>query len=188
MIVFNNWLRRLFYIVQVVMHARHREHDLEGGARSGARTFSHHRAAVQFNQLAHDGEPESKPAVPSSARRVELTEAIKDVEEKLRIDALSRITDGDFNLGIAALQPHFNAPAFRCELDRVRQKIPDNLLEPFGVAGDRTYSRINCSLEMNVSGIGCGLHAFNDRFDYPVHFQHAYVEAKLSRDDARDVK
>src|SRR5690349_2685202 len=139
MIVFNNWLRRLFYIVQVVMHARHREHDLESGARGGARTLSRHRPAMQFNQLAHDGEPESKPAVPSSARRVELTEAIKDVEEKLRMDASSRITDGNFNLGIAALQPHPHVPPFRGKLDRIGQKIPDNLLEPVGVGGDRTY-------------------------------------------------
>src|SRR4029453_14199388 len=101
------------------MDAQQREYDLEGCALSHARTFNFPRPAVEFNHPAHHSEPESKAPVPARTRRVGLAEAVEDAGQQYRINTLPRVFDGDLDVGFNALQPHFNIPAFGCELDRV---------------------------------------------------------------------
>ena len=50
--------------------------------------------------------------------------------------------DDDLDVALDARQAHVDAAAARRELDRVREQVPDHLLQPVRVAGDRAGVRI----------------------------------------------
>src|SRR5262249_12343700 len=85
-----------------------------------------------------ESQAEAEAAVPSSARRVGLAEAVKDVWQEIRADAFARVAHGDANVWVHALQLRFDATALRRELDRVGEQVPDDLLQPDRIAGDLT--------------------------------------------------
>ena len=52
-----------------------------------------HRPAVQLDQVTHDREPEAEAAVRARGRAVRLPEALEDVGQELRRDALAGVAD-----------------------------------------------------------------------------------------------
>ena len=50
------------------------------------------------------------------------------------------------------LDEDIDTSALRRELDRIRQQIPDHLLQPAGVAADRSRAGIGIEREMHVPG------------------------------------
>ena len=69
------------------------------------------RPAVQLDQVAHDGEAEAEAAVRRVVVGVGLPEAVEDVGQELRPDALARVADRDLDVRVDALQPDLHAPA-----------------------------------------------------------------------------
>ena len=57
-----------------------------------------------------------------------------------------------------ALQPHLDAALLRRELDRVRQQVPDHLLQSIRVARDRADARIDDGLDAHALRVGRRLH------------------------------
>jgi hypothetical protein len=51
------------------------------------------------------------------------------VRQEVCADPRARVADADLRVGACALQMHADAPARGSELDDVRQKIPDDLLQ-----------------------------------------------------------
>ena len=96
-----------------------------------------HRAAVQLGQLLRDREPEAEAAMLARERRVGLPEPLEDERQELRRDAapvsLTVISTCEFDARETQLHP----AAARRELDRVRQQVPDDLLQPIRIAGHR---------------------------------------------------
>ena len=110
------------------------------------------RAVVRLDELFRDRQPEPKPGVIARARAVALTESIEHVRKKLRRDADAVV--GDAHLEIAADRPrrHADVAARRSELQRVAQKVDEDLLEPAHVAEHASLlewrtaeSRFDCS-------------------------------------------
>jgi RimJ/RimL family protein N-acetyltransferase/CheY-like chemotaxis protein len=66
-----------------------------------------------------------------------LPEALEDVREELRGDALAGVADEDLDVRVDPLEAHLHPPAARRELDRVRHEIPRDLLQAIRVARDR---------------------------------------------------
>src|SRR5690348_14178964 len=70
------------------------------------------RAAVQLDELAHDGEAQAEPAALTRRGAVGLTKAFEDVRQELRIDPLSGVGDTQMRHPIAAFDLDGNgAPA-----------------------------------------------------------------------------
>src|SRR5262249_26986862 len=115
-----------------------RQRHFEGRALAFSRASGINRPAMQLDQVFDESQAEAEAAVPSSARRVGLAEAVKDVWQEIRADAFARVAHGDANVWVHALQLRFDATALRRELDRVGEQVPDDLLQPVRIAGDLT--------------------------------------------------
>src|SRR5215510_2007735 len=96
------------------------------------------RSAMQLDQVFDESKAEAEAAVPSGARRVGLSEAVKDVRQEISADAFARVGHGDANVRIHALQARFDAASLRRELDGVGEQVPDHLLQAGGVTSDLT--------------------------------------------------
>src|SRR5262249_29380705 len=113
-----------------------RQRHIEGRALAFSRARGLDRPAMQLDQVFDESQAEAEAAVPSGARRVGLVEAFKDIGHEITADAFARVAHADANVWVHALQPHFDATSLRRELDRVGEEVPDDLLQPDGVAGD----------------------------------------------------
>ena len=78
--------------------------------------------------------------------------------------------------------------AHRTELDRVREEIPDHLLQPIRVREERTRVRIEECLQLDLLRIGDALHGFHGGLHYRDRVDLASFDAELARDDARDIE
>src|SRR5262245_2034692 len=85
------------------------------------------RAAMQFDEVSHDGQPQAQTAVLPRRSAVGLPEPLEDVRQKIGGDAHARVTDDNLDAGIDALDPHLDAAMLRRELRGVRQKVPHDL-------------------------------------------------------------
>src|SRR5262245_22185802 len=87
-----------------------------------------HRAAVKFDDVSHDGQPQPQPAVFAIGGLALLAEAIEDMRKKVRADTLPIIAHCDLDLRVCARQPQPDISTNRCELNGVCKQIPDSLL------------------------------------------------------------
>ena len=90
-------------------------------------------AAVQPHQIVHDRQAEPEAAVATRRRAVGLPEAVEHVRQKGGIDADAGIRDLDPDAPVDLRRADRDAAAVRRELDRVRQQIPQHLLQARGV-------------------------------------------------------
>ncbi len=132
--------------------------------------------------------PEPQPAVPPGRRSVGLAEAVEDVRQEFGPDADAGVDDADLDVRVDPLQEHLDAAPLGRELDGVREEVPDDLLEPCGIAGDRTCERIEHLLNADLLGIGGREHGGEGGFDDLGKVQPLDVEPQVPRDDAGDVE
>src|SRR5690348_4811231 len=92
------------------------------------------RPAMYFDEVSRDREAQSEPAMLACGRTISLPKSIKHVRQKLFADALASIRNTNLNRAANARNLHPNTPATRSKLHRVRQQIPNHLLEPVAIA------------------------------------------------------
>src|SRR5688572_32735524 len=97
---------------------------------------------MYFHQVPRDRKPESEPAVLASRGAVGLTKSIEDVRQKFLVNALPGIRNSDFHSAARLRHLHTHAPATLSKLHRIRQQIPDHLLEPVCITGNHGGPRI----------------------------------------------
>src|ERR671926_319942 len=88
-----------------------RQADRESRAAPRACALSLDRAAVQLDQLTHDGETETETAVHARHARIGLAEAVEDVRQKLRCDAFAGVRDHDAYVRVRLPRADLDAPA-----------------------------------------------------------------------------
>src|SRR5581483_1600146 len=72
-------------------------HD-EAGAAALAAALRLHGSRMQVDQMAHDRQPQPDAAVPPADGAILLAEALEDVRQELRLDALAGVRDTDLHL------------------------------------------------------------------------------------------
>src|SRR5689334_24008842 len=85
---------------------------------------------MYFHEVPRDREPESQPAMLSSRRAIGLSKSLKDVRQELPTDAAACIGHTHLNCGTSPSDLHTNTPTPVSKLHRIRQQIPNHLLEP----------------------------------------------------------
>ena len=146
------------------------------------------RSPVQLHQMAHDGEAEAQASLPPRARGVGLAEAVEDVGEERRIDAGPAVLHRDLDVGLDLLQAHVDAPLGRGELDRVREEVPHDLVEPAGVRGEGARARVQHGLHPDGLGLDRGLERVEHGLDHGRGIHRLHLEPHLAGDDPRDVE
>src|SRR5262249_4953943 len=116
--------------------------------------------------MADDCQSKPKTAVLPACPAFFLAKTVEDVRTKVRPDPLPCIAHDDFDMRIDAFQPDLHASASRRELDCVGEKVPNNLLQSFGVARHRTGIRIHDGLNMHSLGVGGVSDRADRRFNY----------------------
>ena len=87
------------------------------------------------------------------ARRLGLGEPVEDMRQEVGRDAAARVRDRDLHLGAVALQAGLDAAAAWRELDRVREQVPDHLLQTVGIARSRPHRSVQVRGEVDALGV-----------------------------------
>src|SRR5262249_31071996 len=90
---------------------------------------------MQFDQMLDQGESQAQAAETPRGRRVALLEPVKTIWQQGGFNSLPGVPHDDPHARAGAPQFYPHTPAFGRELDGVRYKIPDDLLQSGGVAG-----------------------------------------------------
>src|SRR5262245_15762432 len=100
-------------------------------------------SSMKFYKVTRDPEPQSEARVLARRAAFGLTKPLEYVGKEIGVDPDSRIADGDFDVRVDPLESHLYSSLFRCEFHRIGDEIPDDLLQPVRVAGDRGRRRID---------------------------------------------
>ena len=85
---------------------------------------------MQFHDLADDREPETQAALTRRRSPVSLAKPFEHVGQELGADPLPRVDNVHFDARTGRFDRHTDSSAFGREFDRVRQQVPDHLLQP----------------------------------------------------------
>ena len=118
------------------------------------------RATMQAYDFPNDRQAQTN-TLPPLTRTISLPKAIKHRPKRSRIDASSRINHDDSSVRIYELQSDLNLTVYRSELDRIGNQVPDHLLKPPRIAGNRTNAGINDLLQRDGLGVRRRTHAFD---------------------------
>ena len=119
---------------------------------------------------------------------VGLAETIKDVREELRCDPFAGVDDTYLEMRIDALEQHLNATVTRREFDRVREQVPEHLLQSTWVAIHRLCEPIEHGVKTNALRLRGGLNSLDRRLEHTTEFDPLHVQPHLARDDAAHVE
>src|SRR6266436_466532 len=106
----------------------------KGGPAMLPRALHFNFTAMSFNQMSYDRQSQPESTLRPSSRTIGLSETIENVRQKLLAEADPVIGDPDSYLRVFPFGGDCDLSAFRCELDRVSKKIPEDLLQPVGVS------------------------------------------------------
>src|SRR6185369_3532237 len=109
----------------------------EGRSLTFAPALSTYVAAVALDDIPNDGKTYTQTTVHAGREAAALPEAFEDVWQKLRIDTHSAIADTNVCPTRRVRQTHFDRTALAREFDRIRQQIPDYLLNSIPIAPDQ---------------------------------------------------
>src|SRR5262245_5774648 len=143
---------------------------------------------MHLNDVTHDGQTKAQTAVLARGGAVRLTESIENVRQELRLNAHAGVIDRDLDLCPSARQPPFNAPAFVREFDRVREQIPDGLLQTVRVAEDQVALILNDGVQVDSFRFGAGSDNLNGRLKDLPDIDGTGVELESACDDSRSVE
>src|SRR5664280_1207819 len=124
--------------IRLKLDPRRDDDEVEGRALAGAVAPDAHRATHQLRQLLADDQAQARAAVLAAGRVVRLTEAPEQLGDAglAQADAAVAHLKAELVLHAGGLHGQHDLPALG-ELDRVREKVPQDLTEPCDVAVQR---------------------------------------------------
>ena len=163
-----------------------RQLEHEPCALSLSRTLGAQRAAVQLRHMA--GDRQSQAEAPTSlAVRFALVEALEDVRQCRGIDARPGITDENTGVRVHLLDHHFHRAVFRSELHRIRQEVPEHLLQTLRVAQHQAGAVQLCA-EVKRLGLYRRAHRVNGGMENGAEIQRMHVQSEMASRQARDIE
>src|SRR5262245_45219157 len=98
------------------------------------------------------------------------------MRKELRLDAFPVIAHDDGDVRVRAFEREFDTPAFGCELDRIREQVPDDLLQAVGVACDLARERVQIGGYTNAFGLRRRMRHIEGGGDYGDKVHRLYFE------------
>ena len=86
------------FLVRLRIDGDQREMDSKDRPLSDSAAFDADVAAMQFDQLLDDSQPEPESAMSTSCRRIPLLKPVENIRQKLGCDAFTGINDTDFHV------------------------------------------------------------------------------------------
>ena len=120
----------------------------------------------------------------ASARAVGLPEALEQLGQERRGDALAAIRDRQLDVRARARQSELDPAPRGCELDGVAEQVPDHLLQAERIAEHQAGARIHQQLEHELLGVGRGADGVHGRLDHVRQLDGPLVDVELPGDDS----
>src|SRR5215831_4735910 len=117
-------------------HRRNRNGYGERTATASAGTFSMHTSPMCLHEFAYNRQTQAKSSMRTTFRALTLPKAIKDVWKQIGIYPAAVISNLNLCIGCDATKSNLDMAPTGRELDRVRQKIRENLLQPRSIPYD----------------------------------------------------
>lgn len=143
---------------------------------------------MQLDEVPHDSEAEAQTAELPRRAAVALAETLEQMDRNLRVETDAGVADGQADVGAVAGQRDANVAAGGCELDRVRDEIPDDLLKPIRIDGDGRERRVEIRRDVNSLRLGSRLQSMERRVHERLEPRGYRGQLELAGDDARDVE
>src|SRR5262249_28680916 len=130
---------------------------------------------------------EPEPARRPAHLRVALAEAVEDLVQEVRRDAIARVADHHQRLPGVAVCAHADAAAARRELDRVVQHVGDRLAQAVAVSEHgAAVTDLAVELQRLFARLRQGL--IDALLDHSGNLDHIALESQLPGHDARYVQ
>src|SRR5678815_572050 len=126
-----------------------RQPDRKSRTATFATTLRADRAAVNFHEMSGDSQAQSKPAVLPSRRAISLSKSLKYVRQKFLADTTARVRNSHFSRAANTRDFHADTPTTLSKLHRVRQQVPNHLLQPVGIARNHRGLRVEILLDLD---------------------------------------
>src|SRR5262245_40816713 len=117
--------------------------------------------------MPDDREPEAKPAMRARGGSMGLPELVEYVGKEFGLDSNSSIADADFRIARGFDEFYSNAPGIRRKLHRIRQQVPNHLLQPVRIAGNHAENWPHAHINADALAFGGRPHGFDCGFDDP---------------------
>src|SRR4029077_19150166 len=117
-----------------------------------------------------------------------LPERLEQLGKEIGCNSSSGVPYADLGTVLEAFQRHQNLTAPRGELDRVGHQVPDDLLEPFRIAGDSYRLFLQEDIESNALGLCAGPTDFSRCRRHRIEVDGTYLQAQFPEDDPRDIQ
>src|SRR5262245_17363475 len=98
------------------------------------------------------------------------------MRKELRLDAFTVVAHDDGDVRVRAFEREFDTPAFGCELDRIREQVPDDLQQTVGVARDLARERVQVGGYTNAFGLRRRTHHIDSGGDHGDKVHRLYFE------------
>src|SRR5258707_14578277 len=118
-------------------------------------------------------------------RSIALTKTVEDEREKLRRNALSRVSDDDAGSRTNSIDLDLYCPALRRKFHSIRQQIPNHLLKASSIPVDIYGKRIKCTTECDHLGVCRGTHRIHCRIDNRKQVHALGFNCQLAGNDTR---
>ncbi len=143
---------------------------------------------MELDQLADEGEAQAEPGLGMEGCPFLLAEALEDMGQEGRADALAGIGDGQVDVRLHAPRPDRDPAAAGRELDRVEEEVPEDLLHAVEVAEDDARRVLAGDRNRDVLGLGGGAHALDRRLGHGEEIDGGARQLHLPAEDARVVE
>ena len=146
-----------------------------------------HCSRVETDEIVHDCEAESKAAIESRRSTVRLTKTVEHMRQKAGVDSNAGVFDFDANVVGLPRGADVDVAAGRGELHRVRQEIPQYLLQPRRVGDDDQFLSRRRDPNGHAFGVGHEADAVERRLQGRSNGQRRQIKAEFPRADTRHV-
>src|SRR5262245_18537667 len=145
------------------------------------------RPDMHFDELLGDRQTETEPAVLACDARITLAETLEHIWKKFRRDADAGVADDQLEVRIGVLQANLHPRTAIGELHSVGHQIPENLLQPLGIARYWRLDGIENALDANISRIGGRPDRLDALSNDRLQIDGSHVEPNLAGNDPRHV-
>src|SRR5271170_337860 len=111
-------------------------------------------AAMQFDQLLDNGQPQPKSPMSTRGRRISLLKPVENIRQKVGCDAFAGIAHMDFHVRSDPLEPYLDLSALGSELNSVVKDVPEDLSQAIRISGNRSGKGIHYRLQADAFCLG----------------------------------
>src|SRR5215471_6463496 len=145
-------------------------------------------APMQLDKLPRQRKPEPGALVPARAGTTHLAELLEHRRLVLGGDADAGVAHGDRDLSLALAEVDRHLPAFRRELDGVREQIQDDLPHLSLVSDHLTHAPVGSEGEPDAVPGGALAHEAETAFEGSRQVEGAQLQLHLPRLDLGEIK